>query len=62
MYAITSIICAIGSNGIVVENEEALKQTVNVVKLIFTPINVTCNFRKYFWKSKRPSFRERKSK
>ena len=39
MYAITSIICAIGSNGIVVENEEALKQTVNVVKLIFTPIN-----------------------
>ena len=39
MYAITSIICAIGSNGIEVENEEALKQTVNVVKLIFTPIN-----------------------
>lgn len=39
MYAITSIICAIVSNEIEVENEEALKQTVNVVKLIFTPIN-----------------------
>ena len=39
MYIVTSIICAIGSNGIEIENEERLKQTTSVVKLIFTPIN-----------------------
>ena len=39
MYAITSIICSIQSSGIEVKNDEALKQTVNVIKLIFTPTN-----------------------
>ena len=39
MYIITSIICFFQSRGIEVENKEALKQTINVVKLIFTPTN-----------------------
>ncbi len=39
MYFITSIICSIQSSGLETENQEALKQTVNVIKLIFTPTN-----------------------
>lgn len=39
MYAITSIICAIDVNGIDVPNEDALNDTLSVIKMIFTPIN-----------------------
>ncbi len=39
MYAITSIICAIDTTGIEVKSEQALKDTLSVVKWIFTPIN-----------------------
>ncbi len=39
MYGITSIICAIDTNGIQIESEQALEDTINVIKIIFTPIN-----------------------
>jgi len=39
MYGITSIICAVDTSGIEVKNEQALKDTISVVKWIFTPIN-----------------------
>lgn len=39
MYAITSIICAIDVSGIDVPNEQALDDTISVIKMIFTPIN-----------------------
>ncbi len=39
MYFITSIICAIDTGGIQVKSEQALKDTVNVIKWIFTPVN-----------------------
>lgn len=39
MYGITSIICSIDMNGIQVENEQAIKDTLMVIKIIFTPIN-----------------------
>ena len=39
MYGITSLICAIDTSGIQVENEQALNDTIGVIKMIFTPIN-----------------------
>ena len=39
MYALTSMICGISSSGIEVKSEEALNDTVTVMRLIFTPIN-----------------------
>lgn len=39
MYGITSIICAIDINDIQVDNEQAINDTLNVIKMIFTPIN-----------------------
>ena len=39
MYLITTVICNIKISGITVENDEALKETVNVMKIIFVPIN-----------------------
>ena len=39
MYFIISIICNISSSKLVVENEQALRDVLMVVKLIFTPIN-----------------------
>ena len=39
MYLITTVICNIKISGITVENDEALKETVNVMKIIFIPIN-----------------------
>lgn len=39
MYVITSIICSIDMSGIQVENEQAIKDTLMVIKIIFTPIN-----------------------
>lgn len=39
MYIITAGICMIDSKGINIKSEEALKDTVTVMKLIFTPIN-----------------------
>ncbi len=49
MYLITTVICNIKTSGIVVQSEEALKDTVHVLKIIFVPINamigtsVLCN-------------------
>lgn len=39
MYGITSVICNMNTEGMVVKSEAALKDTVTVMKLIFTPIN-----------------------
>lgn len=39
MFVITTVICNIKISGITIENEEALKETVNVMKIIFIPIN-----------------------
>lgn len=39
MYVITSIICSIKTSGLVIESEGALKETINVIKIIFVPIN-----------------------
>lgn len=39
MYGITSIICDIKSNGITVQNQDAINETIGVIKIIFTPIN-----------------------
>ena len=39
MYGITSAICNMNTEGMVVKSEAALKDTVTVMKLIFTPIN-----------------------
>lgn len=39
MYFIISMICNISSSKLVVENEQALKDVLMVVKLIFTPVN-----------------------
>ncbi|MCI8291700.1 MAG: hypothetical protein HFJ25_05600 [Clostridia bacterium] len=39
MYAITALICNMSTEGLQVKSEAALKDTVTVIKLIFTPIN-----------------------
>lgn len=39
MYGITSIMCAMKSNGIKVDNADAINDTLGVIKMIFTPIN-----------------------
>lgn len=39
MYGVTSLICAIDTSGVQVENEQALNDTVSVIKMIFTPLN-----------------------
>ena len=39
MYGITSLICNMSAAGLNIEKEEALNDTVTVMKLIFTPIN-----------------------
>lgn len=39
MYILTSIICSMQANGIEIKSEAALKDTLTVAKLIFTPIN-----------------------
>ncbi len=39
MYIVTSIICSIQSSEIEVQNQEALKETVDVIKLILVPTN-----------------------
>lgn len=39
MYGITSIICSIDIKGVEVQNVQALEDTLNVMKWIFTPIN-----------------------
>lgn len=39
MFGITSIICAIKSSGIKVNNQDAINDTLGVIKMIFTPIN-----------------------
>ena len=39
MYGITSIICSIKSNGIKVNNVNAINDTLGVIKMIFTPMN-----------------------
>lgn len=39
MYAVTALICNMNAKGIEVKSEEALKDTLMVMKLIFTPIN-----------------------
>ncbi len=39
MYVITTVICSVKTSGMIVENEAALKETVNVMKIIFIPIN-----------------------
>lgn len=39
MYGVTSVICAMDTKGINVTNGQALNDTVNVIKWIFTPIN-----------------------
>lgn len=39
MYLVTSLICIIKSKGITVQNKNAINDTLNVVKMIFTPIN-----------------------
>lgn len=39
MYFITAAICSMGTKGISIKSEEALNDTVTVMKLIFTPIN-----------------------
>ncbi len=44
MYFIISMICSISSSKLVVENEQALKDVLMVVKLIFTPINTMLLF------------------
>lgn len=39
IYALTSMICGISTKGIEVKSEDALNDTVSVMKFIFTPIN-----------------------
>ena len=56
MYLLTTLICSIKSSGIRVENQEAINQTLNVIKMIFTPINgiiILASLRQLIWKSKR---------
>ncbi|MDE5830387.1 MAG: hypothetical protein K2H53_01530 [Clostridia bacterium] len=39
MYALTSILCAMGAGGLEVKSEDALNDITSVMKFIFTPIN-----------------------
>ena len=39
MYIITSIICQINLKEIKIQNENAINSTLDVIKMIFTPIN-----------------------
>lgn len=39
MYILTSIICMVKSRGVTVQNADAMKEILNVLKMIFTPIN-----------------------
>lgn len=39
VYFITAWICSTGTKGIHIKSEEALNDTVTVMKLIFTPVN-----------------------
>ena len=39
MYGITSLICVMKSDGIKVNNKDAINDTLSVIKMIFTPIN-----------------------
>ena len=39
MYLITAGICTMDTKGIEIKNEQALNDTILVMKLIFTPIN-----------------------
>ena len=39
MYGVTCFICGIKSGDIAVHNQEAINETLNVIKMIFTPIN-----------------------
>ena len=65
MYLITTIICSIKSSGIKVENPKAISETLNVIKMIFTPINgmvILGTLRKSIWKSKRSGNKFRNSR
>ncbi len=39
MYGLTCILCVLKSNGIKINNTEAINNTLGVIKMIFTPIN-----------------------
>ena len=39
MFGLTSILCVLKSNGIKVNNVDAINDTLSVIKMIFTPIN-----------------------
>ena len=39
MYLLTTILCSIKQGVIRVDNQQAINETLNVVKMIFTPIN-----------------------